>query len=63
MSTESFVVILRTMEDDKVDDQICLPLANLEWDIDSSNRPSIPLHRNCRCHWENKQSGENMGQF
>ena len=57
------IVILRTMNDAKVDDKICLPLANLEWDIESPNRPSIPLHLNCRCHWENKETGEHMGQF
>lgn len=51
------------MEDSKVDDKFCLPLANLEWDIESPNRPSIPIHPNCRCHWENKETGENMGQF
>ena len=59
------IVIFRTQEDDKVDDRICLPLANLEWDIESPGRPSIPFdtHPNCRCFYQDKETGEFLGQF
>jgi hypothetical protein len=58
------LLIFRTQEDSKVDDLICLPLQNQEFDYDDPLRPVIPddTHPNCRCYYENADTGENLGQ-
>jgi len=58
------LLIYRTQEDSKVDDIICLPLQNQEFEFDDPLRPVIPddTHPNCRCYWENANSGQNLGQ-
>jgi hypothetical protein len=60
----STMLIFRTQEDAKVDDKICLPLQNQEFEFDDPLRPVIPddTHPNCRCYWENADTGENLGQ-
>ncbi len=58
------LLIFRTQEDAKVDDEICLPLQNQEFEFDDPLRPTIPddTHPNCRCYWESVDSGANLGQ-
>jgi hypothetical protein len=57
-------LIFRTQEDSKVDDLICLPLQNQEFDFDDPLRPVIPddTHPNCRCYYEDANTGINLGQ-
>ncbi len=58
------LLIFKTQEDAKVDDVICLPLQNQEFEFDDPLRPVIPddTHPNCRCFWENAETGSNLGQ-
>jgi len=60
---EEEILIFRTQGDAKVDDIICLPLENQEFEFDDPLRPLIPddTHPNCRCYWES-EFGENLGQ-
>jgi hypothetical protein len=61
---DEVTLIFRTQEDARVDDKICQPLDSEEWKLDDPFRPSIPddTHPNCRCFWEDKETGEIIGQ-
>ena len=41
--------IFLTKEDDKVDPEICEPLARQVFDVNDTDKPIPPLHRFCRC--------------
>jgi len=58
------LLIFRTQEDSKVDDLICLPLQNQEFEFGDPFRPIIPddTHPNCRCYYEDANTGANLGQ-
>lgn len=58
------VLIYHTQRDEKVDDFICKPLEGEEFKFGDIYRPSIPddLHPNCRCFWEDAETGEILGQ-
>lgn len=62
---EGTSMIYRTQQDSKVDDLICLPQEGDVYDMFDSTRPIIPddNHPNCRCYWEDADTGENLGQF
>ena len=59
------VLIYRTQQDGRVDDIHCLPLEGEVFMSSDPVRPVIPkdLHPNCRCYWEDAETGENLGQF
>jgi hypothetical protein len=61
---DEVTLIFRTQQDSKVDDKICDPLEGEEYKLDDPFRPSIPddTHPNCRCFWEDKETGELIGQ-
>lgn len=62
---ENTTIIYRTQQDSKVDDKICLPQEGDAYDLFDGTRPIIPddNHPNCRCFWEDAETGENLGQF
>ncbi len=59
---EEDVLIYRTQDDSKVD-PLCEVFMNEEWDQQDPFRPVIPIHPNCRCFWQRKSDGRNLGQF
>ena len=55
------VVIYRLeLDHEKIDE--CDDYADEEYSIDDSDRPELPIHPNCKCYWEDKLTGENLGQ-
>ena len=57
------VLIFRTREDSKVDCTICKPFNRKKFKVFEGNRPILPIHPNCRCQWQDKETGRLLGQF
>ena len=51
-----------TQNDAKVDDQ-CIPFHGLPFTVNAPNRPIQPIHPNCRCVWQDIETGKIIGQF